>query len=142
MASAVVASLVAVLALGFIEGVGRFYPARAAWWRLRSRHGRRAVRAMRERIEAAAEMKTARVLAIVLVGLMLAWVAAASLFDKRWYEVVFDVMPYAVVVAALLRTPAIMRAIADRMRGYERDAGEDPDADSEGGEQGPTELAL
>jgi hypothetical protein len=142
MASGVIASLVAVVALGFIEGLGRFYPARRAWWRLRRTHGRRAVRAMRERFEAAAARRTPRWLALLLLGLVVGWVASASLLDKRWHEVVMDVLPYVIVLAALLRTPGIMRSIAERMKDYEREAGEDPDAKLEDGEGGPTALAL
>jgi hypothetical protein len=109
--------------------------------RIRSRHGRRAARAMRERFEAAASRRTPSILALVLLGLVAAWIAASSLLDKRWYEVVADVLPYAFVSVALLRVPPALRAIADRMRGYEKDHGEDPDRPLEG-DGGPTALAL
>jgi hypothetical protein len=141
MSSGVVASLVATLALGFVEGLGRFYPARATWWRLRRARGRRAVRAMRERFEAAAGRRGSRRLALVLLVLVIAWIASASLLDKRWYEVVLDVTPYMIVVAALLRIPHTMSAIAQRMRDHERQAGEDPDADQPE-EEGPSELTM
>jgi hypothetical protein len=140
MASGAIAALVATFALGFVEGMGRFYPARPTWTRLRRARGREAVRAMRERFEAAGARRAPRVLTQLLLGLAIVWVAGASLLDKRWYEVVLDVAPYALVLGALVRTPVCMRRVADRMRGYERDAGEDPDADT--GDDGPTALAL
>ena len=134
MTSAGIAALVATLALGFVEGLGRFYPARRTWWRLRRARGRRAVRAMRERFEAAAARRPPKLLTTLLLGLAITWVAAASLLDKRWWEVVFDVLPYVIVLAALLRTPTSMRRVADRMKEHEREAGEDPDATDDGGE--------
>jgi hypothetical protein len=142
MTSGVVASLVAALVLGFVEGMARFYPARRAWLRMRRINGRRAMRKYRERIEAAAESKTSRVLASVLIALVAAWVAAASLLDKRWYEVLLDVFPYALISAALLRMRPAMRRVAARMRDYEDDHGDRPDEDFDEGEGGPAELAL
>lgn len=133
MASGIVATLVAVVALAFVEGMGAFYPARRAWDRLRSQHGRRAVRAMRERFEAAAARRTPYVLALLLGALVAAWVAASGELDKHWYEVLVDAGPHAVVAVALLRLPGALRRSAARMRDYERDAGEDPDADLHGG---------
>jgi hypothetical protein len=141
MTTAAVAALTAVLALGFVEGMRRFYPARATWARLRSRHGRRAVRAMRERFETAAASRLPRVLAIVLLALVAIWMAAAPVLDKRWYEVALDSLPYAFVSVALLRTRGTLRVIAQRMRDYERDAGEDPDDDLDFGE-GTDVIAL
>jgi hypothetical protein len=128
-----IAALVAALALGFVEGLGRFYPARRTWWRLRRARGRRAVRRMRERFEAAAAHRPSRPLVTLLLGLAIAWIASASLLDKRWHEVAFDVLPYVIVLAALLRTPTSLRRVAERMRDHERDAGEDPDAHEDGG---------
>lgn len=141
MTSALIASLAAVVALGFLEGVGRFYPARKTWWRLRRTRGRSAVVMMRARCERAADPALARRLASVMLALVILWIGLASLLDKRWYEVVWDVTPYLIVSAALLRTPRILRSVADRMKEYERDAGEDPD---EGfpGEGGPEVVAL
>ncbi|MGH2788156.1 MAG: hypothetical protein ACRDJV_09630 [Actinomycetota bacterium] len=141
MTTAAVAALTAVLALGFVEGMRRFYPARATWARLRSRHGRRAVRAMRERFETAAASRLPRVLAIVLLALVAIWMAAAPVLDKRWYEVALDSLPYAFVSVALLRTRGTLRVIAQRMRDYERDAGEDPDEDLDFGD-GTDVIAL
>jgi hypothetical protein len=140
MASGAVAALIAGLAWAFVEGIRVFYPARQTWMRIRSRHGRRAARAMRERFEAAATRRTPRILALVLLVLVGAWIASSSLLDKRWYEVVADVLPYAFVSIALLRVPAALRAIAERMRDYEKDHGEDPDLPYE--DEGPTALAL
>jgi hypothetical protein len=141
MTTAAVAALIAVLALGFVEGMRRFYPAKATWLRLRSRHGRRAVRAMRERFEAAAAGRLPRLLAFVLLALVALWIAAAPLLDKRWYEVALDSLPYAFVSVALLRVRGTLRVIAARMRDYERDAGEDPDDDFDAG-HGTDVIAL
>ena len=99
------------------------------------------MRAMRERFEAAADRRPPRILFTLLLGLAIVWVAAASLLDKRWWEVVMDVLPYVIVLAALIRTPVTLRKIAERMRDHERDAGIDPDAPLEG-DGGPTALAL
>jgi hypothetical protein len=143
MSSGIIASFIAVLALAFAEGLGRFYPARRTWLRLRSLHGRRAVRAMRERFEAIARYRLPRILAIVLLGLVLGWIASASLLDKRWYEVVMDVLPYGFIGIAMLRVPTNVTRIAERMKDYERGAGEDPDipiVDQDG--DGPSALAL
>jgi hypothetical protein len=139
MTSASIAALVATVAFGFVEALGRFYPARRTWLRLRRARGRRAVRAMRERFEAAAQRRPPRLLTTLLLGLVIVWIAAASLLDKRWYEVVVDVLPYAIVLAALLRTPASLRSVAERMKEHEREAGDDPDAEPD---DGPTALAL
>ncbi len=145
MGSGILAALVGLVALGFIESLGRFYPARDAWWRLRRLHGRRAVRATRERFETAAASGTARLLAAALLALVVVWVTVVrGILDKNWYQVTTDVLPYLVVSAALLRTPFILRAIARRMREYERQAGEDPDQplDKDGDGGGTAELAL
>jgi hypothetical protein len=143
MTSGFVASSIAVLALAFAEGLGRFYPARKTWVRLRSLHGRRAVRAMRERLEATARHNLPRLLALALLALVIGWAASASLLDKRWYEVVMDVLPYCFVCLLMVRTPVIVGRIAERMRDYERSVGEDPDVPliDQGGD-GPTALAL
>ena len=125
MQSGFIAALLAVLTLGFVEGLGRFYPSRTTWRRLRRVNGRVAMIKMRERFEASASRRTARVMAIVLLALLAGWVAAASLLDKRWHEVVFDALPYVIVGAALLRVPPAMRAIAERMKTYEHEAGDD-----------------
>ena len=141
MVSGMVATLVAVLALAFVEGIGAFYPARPVWNRLRSRHGRRAVRAMRERFEAAAARRTPYLLALLLGALVAAWVAASGALDKRWYEVLADAGPHVVVAIALLRLPGALRRAAARMRDYERDAGEDPDADPSAAAGGSVAVA-
>ena len=142
MTSAAIAALIAVLALGFVEGMRRFYPARRTWLRIRSRHGRRAARAMRMRLEAAADSRSPKLLAIVLLALVAAWIAASSLLDKFWYEVALDALPYAFVSIALLRVPSSLRLIGERMREYERSVGEDPDRDFDGEGDGPTAIAL
>jgi hypothetical protein len=141
--SAIIASFAAVAALGFLEGVGRFYPARKTWWRLRRTRGRSAVVLMRARCERAADPRLARRLASLMVSLVIVWIGVASLLDKRWHEVAWDVTPYVIVSLALLRTPRILRSVADRMKSYEKDAGEDPDepgAGLNGG--GPEAVAL
>ena len=144
MASAAIAALIAGLALAFVEGLGHFYPAKKTWWRLRSRNGRMAVRAMRERIEASAAARAPRILAEILLGLLIIWVAISPLLDKRWYEVAVDAVPYLFVLIAMVRSRPCLRAIAERMKGYERDAGEDPDKPlfDEGGDGDPTAIAL
>ena len=136
-----IAALVALLALGFVEALGRFYPARRTWLRLRATYGYQPLRAMRERFEAAGSRKTGRRVGIFLLALVVAWIAASSLLDKRWYEVVLDVLPYAIVLLALLRTPWALRAVAERMKDYERQAGHDPDARPTEGD-GPGAMAL
>jgi hypothetical protein len=128
-----VAALVACLALGFVEGLGRFYPSRVTWRRLRRARGRLVMIKMRERFEASAARRSPRVLAILLLVLMAAWIAAASLLDKRWYEVLADVLPYVIVGAALLRVPPAMHAIAERMKDYEREVGDDTTPDEDDG---------
>ena len=107
-------------------------------------HGRRAVRAMRERFEGLAERLLFRVLAIILLGFVIGWVASASLLDKRWHEVVLDVLPSGFIGIAFLRTPSIVRAMAARMKIYEREAGEDPDKElpTREDDEGPTAIAL
>lgn len=143
MTSAVIASFAAVAALGFLEALGRFYPARKTWWRLRRTRGRSAVVLMRARVERAADPVLARRLASLLFVLVIVWIGMASLLDKRWHEVVWDVTPYLIVCVALLRTPRALHAVAERMKGYEKDAGEDPDAPGAAGNgAGPEALAL
>lgn len=132
MSSAFIAALVATLTLGFVECLGRFYPARATWRRLRRVNGRRAMIKMRERFEVSATRRTARVMAVVLLVLVAAWIAAASLLDKRWHEVLLDVVPYVIVGAALLRVSPAMKAIAERMKLYEHEAGDDSISDDDG----------
>lgn len=140
MTSAIIASFAAIVALGFLEGVGRFYPARKTWWRLRRTRGRSAVVLMRARCERAADPLLARRLASLLFALVIVWVGIASLLDKRWHEVVWDVTPYVIVCIAVLRTPRVLDSVAERMKEYERDAGEDPDESP--GEGGPEAVAL
>jgi hypothetical protein len=142
MVSASVAILLASLVWSFVEGMGNFYPSKPAWLRIRSRHGRRAARAMRKRFEAGAEHGTPRWLTTALFVLAGAWIASASLLDKRWWEVALDVLPYLLVGIAFLRLPAIMHKIAERMRAYERDVGEDPDTDYTDGDGGAAVIAL
>lgn len=143
MTTGLIATLVAVLVMAFVDALRRFYPSRQTWRRLRSTRGRLAVRLMRERFEAGADRGAPRLLAEVLAGLVIVWIAVASLLDKRWYEVVTDVLPYVFVGIALFRLPGALKAIAERMKEYERSVGEDPDEDwREGGDDGPTALAL
>jgi hypothetical protein len=135
-----IASLLAVASWGFIEIFARNYPARQLWWRMRRSRGRDAIRKMRERFEWGAARRTPKVLAGVVLALIAAWVSAASLLDKRWTEVVGDSLPSAIVLVALLRTPGALRKVAERMKTYEREAGDEPDAPSTDG--GPTAIAL
>lgn len=129
MVTGAVAALVAALALGFEEGLRRFYPSRATWLRLRRARGRLAVRIMRERFEASGRRKTPRVLGEFLLGGIVVWVAVSPLLDKRWYEVVTDTMPWVLVGIAMFRTPGTLTRIAERMKEHERSVGEDPDKD-------------
>ncbi|MFP5352993.1 MAG: hypothetical protein ACLGIB_10575 [Actinomycetota bacterium] len=143
MTTGLIAALVAVLALGFVEGWRRFYPSRPTWKRLRRTKGRLAVRLMRERFEQGAERGSHRVVAEVLAGLVIVWIAVSSLLDKRWYEVLTDLTPYVLVGIAVFRVPGGMREIAERMKEYEREVGEDPDEDwRDLGDDGPTALVL
>ena len=143
MTTALVAALIAVLILGFVEGLRGFYPSRATWQRLRRVKGRLAVRLMRERLEATANRGKPRLVLELLAGLVIIWIAVASLLDKRWYEVVTDILPYLIVGAAVFRLPGALKAVAERMKAYERDAGEDPDEDwRDGGDGGPAVIAL
>lgn len=100
------------------------------------------MRAMRERFEAASARKTGRKLAFVLLVLLVAWVGSASLLDKRWYEVVADAFPSLIVLWALVRVPAALEAIAERMKEYEREAGEDPDAPLDDAEDGDGDVLV
>lgn len=128
MASGYVAALVAALIFGFVEGVGRFYPARPTWLRLRRARGRFAIRRMRERFEDAAARSTPRWIAALLFVLVIVWIVVSrNALAKRWWEVAIDVLPYLFVAIALLRTPTIMGKVAERMKDYERQSGEDPD---------------
>lgn len=95
---------------------------------------------MRERFEASAQRRTPRVLALLLLALMVAWIASASLLDKRWHEVLLDVVPYALIVAALLRMPYALSAIGERMKTYEQEMGDGEDDGDEG--PPPPEFAL
>lgn len=138
-----IAALAAMLVMAFVEAIRRFYPARQTWRRLRSTRGRLAVRLIRERVEAAAQQGAPRLVAGLLAGLVIVWIALAGVLGKRWYEVVVDVIPYVFVGIALFRLPGALRAIAERMKEYERSVGEDPDEDwREGGGEGPTALTL
>jgi hypothetical protein len=130
MASGIVAALIAVLALGFVEGWRRFYPSKQTWLRLRRVNGRRAVRAMRERFESAADRKSTRVLAASLLAIVpVIWVLSVTTLDSRWYEALRDVIPYAFVAIALLRMPGALRTVAARMREYEKESGDDEGED-------------
>lgn len=134
------AATMALAALGFLELFGRIYPARELWWRLRRARGRESLRRMRERYEGAAARRTPLILAVVMVALIGGWVATSSLLDKRWYEVVADVLPAAIVAITMLRTRSILRRVAERMKVYEREAGDEPDAPIE--DEGPSAFAL
>lgn len=141
MTSALVAALAALLTWAFVEVAGRTYPSRQTWRRLRIRGGFRSVRKFRERIEAAAASSAPRVLAQVLIGLVIVWLAAASLLDKRWWEVALDLTPHVIVAVVLLRVPSVLTRIAQRMKDHERDAGFDPDEEYPG-DAGPAAIAL
>jgi hypothetical protein len=96
---------------------------------------------MRERVEVTSRSKAPRNAALLLGLLVAAWIGAAGLLDKRWYEVVLDVLPYVFIGIALLRVPHALRSIAARMKKFERDVGEDPDKEF-GDEGGATAITL
>lgn len=96
---------------------------------------------MRERFEAAGARRAPTRLVELLLGLVIVWIALAGWLDKEWYEVALDALPYAFVLIAIVRTPGALFAVGQRMKGYEREAGEDPDAQPED-EAGSSELAL
>jgi hypothetical protein len=143
MNTGAVASFIAILALAFAEGLGRFYPARRTWLRLRSQQGRRAVRAMRERFEAVGRSRAPRFVAVLMVGLVLGWISSKSLLDRSWLEIGTDVLPYVFISIVMLRIPSIVNHIVERMKDHERSVGEDPDVpliDQDG--DGPSAIAL
>lgn len=141
MTSGTISAFIAGLVLGYIEALRHFYPAHKTWLRLRSRNGRRAVRAMRLRLEDLANSGITRRVGLILLALVIVWIAVSPALDKRWYEVAVDVLPYVFVLIALLRAPGSLRAIAERMKGYERDKGEDPGLDFDE-DPGTDEIAL
>jgi hypothetical protein len=98
---------------------------------------------MRERFENAGARNVPVRLVELLLGLVLVWIFVAGWLDKRWYEVALDALPYVFVLAAIVRTPGALFAVGERMREYEREAGEDPDADPDEEQgDGPAEWAL
>ncbi len=97
---------------------------------------------MRERLAQTADNKLPRLLATALAMLVILWVATAPLLDKRWHEVVLDVLPYVLVGVALIRTPSTLRVVSERMKDYEREFGEDPEGTYGGGDGGPAAIAL
>jgi hypothetical protein len=141
-ATGIAAAVAALLCWGFVESLGAFYPSRATWWRLRRARGKEVLRRTRERFEENADRTAPKILVNVLLCLLIVWVASASLFDKRWYEVVADAAPSLVVMLTLYRVPSTLKAVAERMKKYEREAGDDPDAPLEGGDGGATAIAL
>ena len=143
MGSGVIAAVAALIAFAFVEGFGVYYPSRQTWYRLRRVNGREPVRKMRERLEAAADWKTPRVLAFVLLLSVAAWaIVATNWLDRDWQDVVIDSLSSVIVAIAMLRMPHALRASAERMKEYERHAGEDPDSDLTGGDGGPAAVAL
>jgi hypothetical protein len=131
--SGLAAVFLAALAWAFIELFARLYPSRETWARMRKEYGRSGVQGLRERIEAAARTRAARYVLVFMGVLVIAWIASASLLDKRWWEVALEVLPYAIIGGALLRAPGALRSVAARMRDYERASGDD---------QGPGPLAA
>lgn len=98
---------------------------------------------MRERFAEAGTARVGRTLTIAIFALIAVWVGLAGVLDKRWYEVVADAAPSLIVALALLRVPAALRAVAERMVAHERDAGEDPDWPLDDGDTaGPEGLAV
>jgi hypothetical protein len=97
---------------------------------------------MRERFQEAGDRRSGRKLALALVLLVVIWVGVSGWLDKKWYEVVADAAPSSIVLLSLLRLPASLRAIAERIKEYEREAGEDPDEPISEDGNGPEVLAL
>ena len=93
---------------------------------------------MRERYEAAGTRSVPGRLVELLLGLVLVWIAVAGWLDKLWYEVLLDALPYVFVLVAILRTPGALFAVGERMKEYEREVGEDPDAEPE--EEGEADV--
>lgn len=131
--SGLAAAFLAALAWAFVEVFARIYPSRETWARMRLEHGRSAVQGLRQRIETVAHTRASRYALVLLGALAAAWIASASLLDKRWWEVVLDVLPYGIIGGALLRAPRALKTVAARMRDYERASGDD---------QGPGPLAA
>ncbi|MEA2486681.1 MAG: hypothetical protein QOF16_335 [Actinomycetota bacterium] len=127
MASGVIAALLAALVLAFVEGLARFYPARELWWRLRRTRGRETVRRMRERYEAASEQRTSLWFALSLLGVVAIQLATIHWLHLHWYQVVINLLPALFVALALLRVPSTLRSVVERMKNFEREAGDDPD---------------
>lgn len=132
MRTAVPAGIIGVMVLAFIEGLRRYYPARQTWARLRRARGRRSMRAMRERFEAASLRKTPVALAFILLAVVpMIYIASVAGLDDEWYEAAATVLPYAFVAVALLRTPGALARVAERMKDYEQQAGDEPDREEE-----------
>lgn len=127
MVSGVTAAVLAGLVLAFVEALARFYPSRELWWRLRRTRGREALRRMRERFEAAADQRVSRWFALPLVAVVGVQLATIHWLHLRWYEVVINLLPTLFAAVALLRIPRALRAIGERMKTYEKDAGDDPE---------------
>jgi energy-converting hydrogenase Eha subunit C len=143
MGSGLIAAVAGLLAFAFVEGFGAYYPSRQTWYRLRRAQGRERVRRMRERLEVTATSRAPRIVALILLVAVAVWaVIATKWLDKDWQEIVFDSMSSVIVALAMLRVPRSLRTVAERMREYERRAGEDPDSDLDLGDGGPAAVAL
>ena len=87
---------------------------------------------MRERFEAASLRRTPSSLALVLLAIVpIIYIVSVAALDDEWYEAATTVLPYALVAVALLRTPGALWRVAERMKEYEKDAGDDPDRQDE-----------
>ncbi|MCA1839446.1 MAG: hypothetical protein ABR579_08250 [Actinomycetota bacterium] len=128
MASGLTAALLAALVLAFEEGLGKFYPSRELWMRLRRTRGSETVRRMRERFEMGSHMRASWWFALALLAVVAAQIATIHWLHLRWYQVVINLLPALFVALALLRVPHALGAIAERMKTYERDSGDDPEA--------------
>lgn len=141
-ATGIIALVAALLSWGFVEAFGGFYPSRQTWWGMRRAKGRYLLRKTRERFEDIAALRLPQLMVTFLLCALIIWVASASLLDKRWYEVVADAAPSLIVMLALQRVPSALRAIAERMKKYEREAGDDPDSPLDGGDGGAIAIEL
>ena len=83
---------------------------------------------MRERYEAASNQRASLWFAVSLLAVVAAQIATIHWLHLHWYQVVINLLPALFAAVALLRTPHALRAIVERMKNYEREAGDDPEA--------------
>ncbi len=82
---------------------------------------------MRERYEAASKQRASLWFALSLLAVVAAQLATIHLLHLHWYQVVINLLPAFFVAIALLRVPHALRGITERMKDYEKEAGDDPE---------------